>query len=514
MKQKPNDYQMDTTTTINTTTSTNNTLNNPQQYNHSYPLYPTAPSPLNALGIMKERMSATVTNTARTMATSNSKYDVSLIVNSLDHMVSAAADGFNNNTGWRLLEYNNSGGEQQWTGVSVGLFGECNSGKTFIASLLSGVPFENQSFATNTQGVCIKSSVMNDNNVMFIDSPGLSIQQCVTVEELDQCIQNHKKTEEFIQDLILQLSDFSIIVINKLSIDTHLLVKKIIQQKREKDSKNKYDSWTHLHIIHNMLHVNNTQELVQLQSSVQNMYSADSRRDQGVDFLFDEVNGIRHLFLMNNNTTEGATSNKQAITLLQKWITSINFRGAKRRETICDRVVNVCNDLKDKYFTNIRYIERQAQNDGMLVANKVDLEKPVTVRLKIGDIDITDGFEPRYFIEEKQKEFNITVELPGGKAFIKDLSFIEDGATLAGHTRYLLKGTKLSNSCTRRPKKKKDIKQNDGIKCDTRDIGPFGLLVQVPTEFTKKDPTFKWTEGTLIITFIKVLSLKERLIKL
>lgn len=139
-------------------------------------------------------------------------YDICVAIDSLETL--ATGDG------WPIHFYNRAAQElPAWSGPAVAVVGNFNRGKTYLLGQLSGMRFNTEGFVTHTEGICVKRATIGEANaqrdVIFLDTAGLQSPISVVADHVETSFQSQKRTEKFIQDNVIQLCDYILIVINE-----------------------------------------------------------------------------------------------------------------------------------------------------------------------------------------------------------------------------------------------------------------------------------------------------------
>jgi len=242
--------------------------------------------------------------------------------------------------------------DPSWNGISIGILGQYDRGKTFVLNHLSNTNF-NSGYIVNTKGLSVKTLQIDDKNHVLIDTAGLN--SAVPLSSSDESVQNFfsmkKKTEEFLQMLVFQLAEYLVIVVEGLSWPEQQLIYKCSRARKDE----RKSQFAEVFVIHNMKNVSNLphlqllfrrrcalydkksdkpdkpispeEESNNLKSSLMHLQTqrvtVDSKTEP-VEYFIDSKGNTRHVYLGKHDVDALVTEhNKKTFQLLRTWISSI-----------------------------------------------------------------------------------------------------------------------------------------------------------------------------------------------
>ena len=328
--------------------------------------------------------------------------------------------------------------------LKVGVLGNGNMGKSFLLSRLFNDHSIPSGYSVITEGLSLK---FNENiGYTLLDSAGLQTPLLRDDENLNNDEDNNNninkslykdktQTENFIQNLIIYLSDMLLIVVGKLTFNEQQLInktKKLFNEYNTKKDKK-------ISIIHNLV---NFQEESQVEEHIKNTlfksasfnlkyikyfktYLDGDNSFNGRQYLVenDENNGLQtfHLIMAREGSPAGNHYNKFTYKLLNEQFSNFHER---KPLSIIDEVKNRfaewSSDLLEKKIKpeNIDIVTGNNKEE-KIIFKKTDENTEIIPKACISDelgmnIYRSNGFEPSYFYYIENNEYLVVVlEVPG-----------------------------------------------------------------------------------------------------
>ena len=328
--------------------------------------------------------------------------------------------------------------------LKVGVLGNGNMGKSFLLSRLFNDHSIPSGYSVITEGLSLK---FNENiGYTLLDSAGLQTPLLRDDENLNNDEDNNNninkslykdktQTENFIQNLIIYLSDMLLIVVGKLTFNEQQLINKIKKLFNEYNTKKDKK----IYIIHNLV---NFQEESQVEEHIKNTlfksasfnlkyikyfktYLDGDNSFNGRQYLVenDENNGLQtfHLIMAREGSPAGNHYNKFTYKLLNEQFSNFHER---KPLSIIDEVKNRfaewSSDLLEKKIKpeNIDIVTGNNKEE-KIIFKKTDENTEIIPKACISDelgmnIYRSNGFEPSYFYYIENNEYLVVVlEIPG-----------------------------------------------------------------------------------------------------
>ena len=328
--------------------------------------------------------------------------------------------------------------------LKVGVLGNGNMGKSFLLSRLFNDHSIPSGYSVITEGLSLK---FNENiGYTLLDSAGLQTPLLRDDENLNNDEDNNNninkslykdktQTENFIQNLIIYLSDMLLIVVGKLTFNEQQLINKIKKLFNEYNTKKDKK----IYIIHNLV---NFQEESQVEEHIKNTlfksasfnlkyikyfktYLDGDNSFNGRQYLVenDENNGLQtfHLIMAREGSPAGNHYNKFTYKLLNEQFSNFHER---KPLSIIDEVKNRfaewSSDLLEKKIKpeNIDIVTGNNKEE-KIIFKKTDENTEIIPKACISDelgmnIYRSNGFEPSYFYYIENNEYLVVVlEVPG-----------------------------------------------------------------------------------------------------
>ena len=362
--------------------------------------------------------------------------------------------------------------------LKVGILGNGNVGKSFLLSRLFDIKIPS-GYSVVTEGLSLK---YNENDkYIILDSAGLQTPLLSNEHYKDKDEENIRKkyedlykdktqTENFIQNLIIYLSDMILIVVGKMTFNEQKLINKIKKELEENDNEKENT----IYIIHNLMNFQTKSQvekhietnlfksasftLKELQYVQVNENKDNEIHDERKHYVEEGNKNLKvyHLIMARENTEAGDYYNPFTYKVLREQFNSF----IKRKPlSIIDEVKNKFVEwsydlLEDKIEPeNIEIVSDQDKKEEKIIFknNKENNENLKLVpKACISDelglnIYRSNGYEPTYYYYIEKDEYLVVVlEVPG------DVT-IEDKYADTTLNEIIVIGTKSDNLSTIKP---------------------------------------------------------------
>ena len=331
--------------------------------------------------------------------------------------------------------------------LKVGILGNGNVGKSFLLSRLFDIKIQS-GYSVVTEGLSLK---YNENDkYIILDSAGLQTPLLSNEHYKDKDEENIRKkyedlykdktqTENFIQNLIIYLSDMILIVVGKMTFNEQKLINKIKKELEENDNEKENT----IYIIHNLMNFQTKSQvekhietnlfksasftLKELQYVQVNKNKDNEIHDERKHYVEEGNKNLKvyHLIMARENTEAGDYYNPFTYKVLREQFNSF----IKRKPlSIIDEVKNKFVEwsydlLEDKIEPeNIEIVSNQDKKEEKIIFknNKENNENLKLVpKACISDelglnIYRSNGYEPTYYYYLENDEYLVVVlEVPG-----------------------------------------------------------------------------------------------------
>ena len=362
--------------------------------------------------------------------------------------------------------------------LKVGILGNGNVGKSFLLSRLFDIKIPS-GYSVVTEGLSLK---YNENDkYIILDSAGLQTPLLSNEHYKDKDEENIRKkyedlykdktqTENFIQNLIIYLSDMILIVVGKITFNEQKLINKIKKELEENDDEKENT----IYIIHNLMNFQTKSQvekhietnlfksasftLKELQYVQVNENKDNEIHDERKHYVEEGNKNLKvyHLIMARENTEAGDYYNPFTYKVLREQFNSF----IKRKPlSIIDEVKNKFVEwsydlLEDKIEPeNIEIVSDQDKKEEKIIFknNKENNENLKLVpKACISDelglnIYRSNGYEPTYYYYLENDEYLVVVlEVPG------DVT-IEDKYADTGINEIIVIGNKEDHLSTIKP---------------------------------------------------------------
>jgi len=404
-------------------------------------------------------------------------------------------------------------------------------GKSFLLSRIFNEKIPS-GYSVITEGLSIK--INQEKFYALFDSAGLQTPLLKIDESQEQSVDNeeeHKKyenlykdktqTENFIQNLIINLSDMLLIVVGKITFNEQRLINKIknelvnFNNNSNSQNQNSRPKKQQIFIIHNLLNFQTKKQVKEhientlLKSASFNLKEVfdinknDIKKKEDRTYLIENYSDITiyHLIMAREATEAGDYYNNYTYEFLKE-----RFNDFPQRTplSILDEIKNKfaewSNDLLEEKINKdniviqkeggkeIKFIYKKSKDDENANNEKeADIIPKACLCDELGlSIYRSSGYEPSYacFVEDQQK-LVIKMELSGKV-------FIEDAYADLNQNQIIIKGNK-ANDLEEEKKDKKSGEENTKkqsnpkILKNTRKYGKFKLLIPYGNEIKLAD---------------------------
>ena len=375
----------------------------------------------------------------------------------------------------------------------IGILGNGNVGKSFLLSRLFNekIPV---GYSVVTEGISIK---FKENKYVILDSAGLqtplirntyneSTNKGIDEEDKDNkeyqnLYKDKAQTENFIQSLILYLSDMFVIVVGKLTFNEQKLINRI---KHDMEAMKDEEHKKQIFVIHNLLnfqtkkqvedHIKNTLlNVVSLNLKEQFDFMKKEENQNNVYYVEEKKYQIYHLIMAKEGTEAGNYYNNYTYKfLIDKFTNFTKRKDLHIIKEVKDRFIEWSSDLlEDKIEPdNIEIIEENQFPKKYVFKPTEKKEKLVPKACFSDELGFifyrTNEYEPSfsYYIED-DKFLAVKLEIPGNVEF-------EDAFASVDSKEIFISGKKICDD------------DSNKILKNTRLFGKFNLQIPYPSQIT------------------------------
>ncbi|UJR18517.1 hypothetical protein I4U23_005424 [Adineta vaga] len=332
---------------------------------------------------------------------------------------------------------------EQKKGVIATALGAYNRGKSFLLKKLCKIELPNGNLVS-TEGISITAGRENYTNLVFLDTAGTDTP--VKNEE----IESKRATEALLREVVLHLSTFIIIVVNRLRATDQIYIKEILKYCRNTSDKKS------IIIVHNLLDVESIEDLAKvIDNEIKKIFGAKkevlqltiNRESKQIEYFTSQQNGIdiRHYILAKSQSKAAGVWNKQTFDGIMNLLQNSEN---KRSLDIINDMISFINSKLPQLFKNnhqnlqivqhesqpyIVHSSRQHRDD--LLKDPLSLE--LSEKLAYDDAGYfirneSGHWQPRYTLYEDKKAYYLIVEAAGFKEGELDVTQSEYCITIAG----------------------------------------------------------------------------------
>ena len=391
--------------------------------------------------------------------------------------------------------------------LKIGILGNGNIGKSFLLSRIfkENIP---SGYSVITEGLSLK--INQEKSYAILDSAGLQTPlvlkannnekgQNLNTEEFGNLYRDKTQTENFIQNLILALSDMLIIVVGKLTFNEQRLINNIrnILLTSKKNKKT-------IFIVHNLM---NFQTKKQVDEYIDEtlMKSASFKLEK----VKDIQNGNRFYYVDNENENIFSTYH---LLMAREYTEAGDYYNEYTYEFLRGRFndfpsrtpLSIIDEIKKKFVEwSGDLLEEKVNEDNIIIKKENELEKQfiyeefpenkennesnipkknkiIPKACLIDELGVSfyrsSGFEPPYTCYIENNIYVVKLEVPGTVT-------IEDAYIDSQQNTINIKGSK-KDDCEQETKNedKKDKDKSINIIKNTRKFGNFNLMIPYPNE--------------------------------
>ena len=384
-----------------------------------------------------------------------------------------------NGEGWpikwnikRIEEYNNFKTKNL---LKIGVLGNGNVGKSFLLSRLFKKFTIPSGYSVVTEGLSLKYN--EKDGYTILDSAGIGT-PLLTEEELyrDKDEENRQKyesifrdksqTENFIQNLIIDLCDMMLIVVGHLTFREQKLINKIVKEIQSKSNK----KTSQIYIIHNLVHFLTKKQVeeyientlfksatfnLKINQYVQSNGDVEEGRQILVEKDDDRNIKIFHLIMAKEETEAGNYYNDFTYKVLNDHFSHFTERTPLSIvEEVKNKFVEWSNDLLEEKINseNLEIVKGENNIEEKIIYKKSEKDNEIKIIPK-GCIDDesglniyrSNGFEPSYYYYIENDEY-LVVDLEAAGEIQ-----IEENYADSNLKEVIIIGTKIDNVTNKKP---------------------------------------------------------------
>ncbi|XP_065828853.1 uncharacterized protein [Oscarella lobularis] len=423
-------------------------------------------------------------------------------------------------------------------GVTIGILGHFNRGKTWITSRLAKYDLPSQGMTSKTEGLSFKwisttdgssSETQNAHYHVLIDTAGSN--HPIVWKDKDLRFPS-KLYEDFIHSMALQLSEFIIFIMNEMTFGDELFLLYLIDRWSSL-CRGDHSKCKEIFVIHNFRFSKNADERDTLfEKNVTAVYKGRYflDPDEGINYfrrgVEDNTVGVRHVCLMLNEG-EGRNYNEKVFLVLRKWITVLRRldSGSKSLCAVAEQIALHATILLNKGFLrNVEKIRTDINiESNTLVFRPIKRAEDQPIKLVVPHPDHFYGkikeYNPSAFVATYRTKKGqpcrfVFLEVPGSLNDIRVSQKCDHSETKPGHVVVQVTGMKteprlfdmLSESLDPDrneflPAGKADYEASKVVSSDTCVYGTFSQIFHIPFGFKIDQPRMIRMNGTLILLF-------------
>ncbi|CAF0781233.1 unnamed protein product [Adineta ricciae] len=318
---------------------------------------------------------------------------------------------------------------EQKEGVVVSVLGAYNRGKSFLLNQLCNVSLPTGTLV-HTEGISITAGRQNYTNIVFLDTAGTD-----TPVRNDE-IEYKRAREALLREVVLHLSTFIIIVVNRLRTTDQIYINQILKYYRNSPHKKT------IIIVHNLLDVEKIPDVDKIISEeIQWIFGAVQQKTQLsingcmkdiIYFTSKQFGGtdIRHYILGRSGSEADKLWNMQTIDGIMNFLQNTDN---KRNLDLINDMITFINHKLSKLFVqnsteqtpNLQLVQHNSK-PFIVLSNRRDYEdlsqRPYELKLSEQLIYDDAGYfirneseywQPRYNLYEDETKYLLVLELPG-----------------------------------------------------------------------------------------------------
>jgi len=374
-----------------------------------------------------------------------------------------------------------------WNGNIVGVMGFSDEGKSFVLSNICSKPLPS-GYHVNTNGLSISFMDSPQFRHIVLDSAGTQTPVIMTtdlpkIEKSDESETNpfeeRKRTEDFLNSLILQLSDYILVVVDNLSWQKQKFIYEIIKDRYDKSN----NSFTEIFIIHNLKHIKTMSTLMDQWKKIKKVYKGEEKEDPdtNVHYYYSNSQNSRHIILGNHESADIKAHNEKVFELLRKWINSIVVK--ENKEQKLEPLVDACKKIIPDFADNVTDVKF---DEPTLTLTVIGESKKIKFASTMGKS--IENFLPKRSVEIRNKHYVITLEIPGCNE--NSIQTKKCDSELAGHWGIIITGAK-----------KEDFLDKANVKQNNRQFGQWEMSFDIPLTYKIQPPKIEFNNGIVTLTF-------------
>ena len=339
--------------------------------------------------------------------------------------------------------------------LKVGILGNGNVGKSFLLSRLFQMKIPS-GYSVITEGLSLKYN--EEDKYTILDSAGLQTPLLADEKYEDKDEEKNRKkyedlykdktqTENFIQNLIIYLSDMILIVVGKITFNEQKLINKIKKELEENEALKD----NRIFIIHNLMNFQKKNQverhietnlmksasfslkLIPYVSITKNKDNNGKNEEKRYYFVEEENKGIKvyHLIMAREHTEAGDYYNPFAYKLLREQFNTFTERKPLSIiDEVKNRFVEWSNDLLEDRIDseNIEIIKGENQKEEKIIFKSTEKNSEnlkIVPKACISDelglnIYRSNGYEPTYYYYIENEEYLVVVLEALGDVTIED----------------------------------------------------------------------------------------------
>lgn len=338
-------------------------------------------------------------------------------------------------------------------GVIATVIGAYNRGKSYLLRKLCKIDIPDGKLI-HTEGISITAGRDNYKNIVFIDTAGTDTP--VAREKLDF----KRATDALLREVVLYLSTYFIIVVNRLRASDQTYIQQILKYCRQYPNIKK-----NIIIVHNLLDIETIKDADDLiRKEVVGIFEATPKETQltmngvirSIKFFISKENEnieLRHYVLAKSSSEAGKVWNKQSLDGIMNLLQNSEN---KRSLNIIKDMISYINTRLPQLFQSNQQLDGDnqtptvevVQHDSLpyvVLSNRRQLHDLLRepCRLKLSDKLIYDDsgyfvrneagrWQPRYNLYENETHYYLIAELTGFKQADLNASVLEKSIVIEG----------------------------------------------------------------------------------
>ncbi len=188
--------------------------------------------------------------------------------------------------------------------------------------------------------------------------------------------EKHKLVEDLLNSLIISLSDYLIIVVEKLSRYDQEFIQQVCKE------RSKRSEFKEVFIVHNLRTVTKNEDRDKYFEKLCTLYNGASQPQDGVHvFCTNHIVTQRHVIIMNDSCSD---YNNMVFKLINKWTQSIYLQHSLEGKDPMQHFIDKCNLLLNNYIINFGKLEYDSQSQAFF-ARPSDASKDMKLKIDSSD---------------------------------------------------------------------------------------------------------------------------------